>query len=101
MMPQETGQGMKQETIEYFRRRERSERDAVRNASCAEARWAHEQMAEAYARLVEIEELKAAGALAPDKVIAIADAMRDRADAGFGRRSFLAGLVHPPAARQG
>ena len=76
---------MKQETIEYFRRRERAEREAVRNAASDEARWAHQQMATAYARLLEIEELKAAGALAPDKVIRISEALRAR-DAAEHRR---------------
>jgi hypothetical protein len=47
----------------------------VRNAACDEARWAHQQMATAYARLVEVEELKAAGALGPDKVIRLCEAL--------------------------
>ena len=78
---------MKADSIQYFRARERAEREAVVAASCEESRWAHEQMALAYARLIELEELKAAGALAPGKVISIADAMRDRDNAEYGRRS--------------
>jgi hypothetical protein len=97
------GIGVTQATIEYYRARAAAERTAAANAACEQARWAHEQMAEAYARRVEIEALKAAGALAPGKVIAIADARRDRieGDAGFGRRSGLFGLAHPATARQG
>jgi hypothetical protein len=78
---------MKHEPIEYFRRRERAEREAVRNAACDEARWAHQQMATAYAQLVEVEALKAGGALAPDKVIRISEALRARDGAEHrGRR---------------
>ena len=69
---------MKTQSMDYFRARERAEREAVRNAACEQARWAHEQMADAYARLVELEELKAAGELPPGKVIPIADALRER-----------------------
>jgi hypothetical protein len=89
MPPQETGQGMKQESIEYFRRREQAEREAVRNASCAAARRAHEQLATAYATLVELEELKAAGKIPPGKVITIAAALRAREDTEYGRCASL------------
>ena len=78
---------MKMQSIDYFRARERAEREAVRNAACEQARWAHEQMADAYARLVELEELKAAGAVPAGKVIAIAEVLRGREDAEYGRRS--------------
>jgi len=71
---------MKQETIDYFRSRQRAERDAMRNATSDEARWAHEQMADAYARLVELEEMKAAG-----KVVSVAEALRARDDTVYGR----------------
>src|SRR5947209_3380945 len=95
------GSGVTHETIAYFRAREAAERAAVASASCDEPRWAHEQMADAYARLVEIEELKAAGALAPGKVIAIADVLRERGGADYERRSAPLGFAHPAAARQG
>jgi len=93
------GQGMKQDCIDYFRDRERAEREAVGNASCEEARWAHEQMADAYARLVDLEELKAAGAIAPDKVVTLADAMRARDDARYGRRAVPLRNAPPAPAR--
>ena len=91
---------MTRETIEYFRARQAAERAAVASASCEEARWAHEQMADAYARLVEIEELKAAGALAPGKVIAIADVLRERGEV-YGRRSAGFGFAHSATANRG
>lgn len=47
---------MKQESVEYYRLREREECEAALNATCDEARRAHGQMAEAYARLVKIHE---------------------------------------------
>jgi hypothetical protein len=71
---------MRGNSIDYFRSRERAEREAVRNASCEDARWAHQQMAAAYARLIELEELKAAGAVAPDKVTTRSEALRARND---------------------
>jgi hypothetical protein len=77
---------MNQESIDYYRRREQAERKAVHKASCVQARWAHQQMALAYARLVELEELKAAGAIPPGKVVALAAAMRARDDADYARR---------------
>jgi hypothetical protein len=77
---------MKQESIEYFRDRARTEWEAVRTASCEEARSAHRQMAEAYARLVALEELKALGALQPGKVVTLSEVLRAREDAQYGRR---------------
>jgi hypothetical protein len=41
-------------------------------------------MAEAYARLVKIEELKSVGA---GKLVSFADALRSRDDAEYGRRT--------------
>ena len=79
---------MRENSIDYFRSRERAEREAVRNASCEGARWAHQQMAMAYARLIELEELKAAGAVAPDKVITRSEALLAR-DAEYGRSTVL------------
>jgi hypothetical protein len=76
---------MRGNSIDYFRSRERAEREAVRNASCEDARWAHQQMAAAYARLIELEELKAAGAVAPDKVTTRSEALRARNDSEYGR----------------
>ena len=40
-------------SIEYFRGRERVEREAARNATCDEARRSHEQLAAEYAALIE------------------------------------------------
>jgi hypothetical protein len=89
---------MTQGTIEYFRGRAVAERDAVRNASCDEARVVHEQLAAAYARLVEIEELKAGGALAPGQVMSLAEALRARDDAMYGARAqLLPGVTATPA----
>src|SRR5438309_4138090 len=77
---------MKHETIDYCRHRLAAEREAAASAACEAARWAHEQMADAYARRIEIEELKAEGALPPGKVIMVADVLRARGDAVLGRR---------------
>ncbi len=77
---------MAQQAIEYFRDRERTERAAALIASCEQAREAHRQMAEAYARLVALEELKALGALPPGKVVTLAEAFGARDDVHYGRR---------------
>ena len=77
---------MKRETVDYFRMRERAERQAVANSACEEARRVHQQLADAYARLVELEDLKAAGAIAPGKVTSVSEALRSRADPVYGRR---------------
>jgi hypothetical protein len=77
---------MKQQAIDYFRDRERTERAAAVSASCERAREAHRQMAEAYARLVALEELKAIGALPPGKVVTLAEAFGARDDVPHGRR---------------
>ena len=69
---------MKPETIEYLRGREEAERAAVGNATCEAARRAHEEMANAYARRVQIEEVKSAGALPSGRVITLAEAQRER-----------------------
>jgi hypothetical protein len=89
---------VKSETIEYLRRRVRAEREAAARAGCAESRWAHEQMAGSYARLVELEELKAAAALAPAKVVALAAALRARDDAEH-RRCLSRFRNEPPVVR--
>jgi hypothetical protein len=91
---------MTQATIEYFRGRARAERDAVRDAASAEARAVHEQLAAAYARLVEIEELKALGALAPGKVVNLAEALRARDDALCGAPPQPLGRVTATPARR-
>jgi len=54
---------LKQESVEYYRLREREECEAALNATCEEARRAHGQMAEAYARLVKIHEPEQLGDL--------------------------------------
>ncbi len=85
------------ESIDYFRGREQAEREAVRGASCEEARWAHEQLAQAYARLIELEELKACGSLPAGKVINVADALRARGDSEYGRRRAAPAATRLPA----
>jgi hypothetical protein len=94
------GAAMKQETIEYFRRREQAEREAVLTASCEEARWAHQQMAAAYARLLEVEVLEASGALPAGKVISLCDSLRAREHAEFGRRRAILRNAPEPSARR-
>jgi hypothetical protein len=97
---------MKQETIEYLRGRVQAERAAVLNAACEEARAAHQQMAEAYARRLEIEELNAAGKLPPGRVTSIAEGLRRR-DQAVGRGPFAGSggapltLLPPLSAREG
>lgn len=40
---------MDQSSQEYFRRRERAERAAAKRASCPQARWVHQELAQHYA----------------------------------------------------
>lgn len=47
---------MENELLDHYRERARAECEAALNASCAEARRAHAEMAAAYDRLVEIAE---------------------------------------------
>ena len=47
---------MHEESAEYYRARERAELAAAKTATCPEARRAHEEMAKAYAKLVETRE---------------------------------------------
>ena len=42
-----------QQTRDYYRSREQTERAAARKATCPEARRAHEELANFYARLVK------------------------------------------------
>ena len=44
---------MQENSAEYYRARERAERLAAKEAACPEARRAHHELAQAYARLVE------------------------------------------------
>ena len=81
---------MKQETIEYLRGRVLAEREAALNATCEEARAAHQRLADAYARRLEIEELKAAGELPPGQVTSIAEVLGLR-DRPVGSGSLAAG----------
>jgi hypothetical protein len=90
---------MTQKTIEYFRSRERAEREAMGTATCVEARQVHEQMADAYARLVQLEDLKAAGAIPSGKVVTIAEALRKRDGHQYGRRSAGGAIAVFPLAR--
>ena len=50
---------MKKESVNYFRERERAEREAAKTATCDQARWAHQEMAESYARLLNGAQPKA------------------------------------------
>ena len=43
---------VKEQSTAYFRERERVEREAAKNATCDAARWAHQEMAESYARML-------------------------------------------------
>ena len=54
---------MRQNPAEYYRARELAERAAAKTASCAEARRAHEEMAQAYARLIDTSEAHAVSAV--------------------------------------
>jgi hypothetical protein len=47
---------MQENTAEYYRARERAERAAAKEAACPQARRAHQELAQAYARLVETRE---------------------------------------------
>ena len=49
---------MKERSINYFREREKAEREAALNATCDQARWAHQEMAESYARMLKAAEPK-------------------------------------------
>jgi len=52
------GRRVKHKSIDYFRERERVEREAAKNATCEHARWAHQEMADSYARLLQTAEPK-------------------------------------------
>ena len=61
---------MTHQEIEYFRRRERQERAAAKNAHSAAARGVHQQMAEYYAAILDgltlmdpVSSLRTCGAL--------------------------------------
>jgi hypothetical protein len=69
---------VRDESLEYYRQRARAECEAAFNASCATARRAHAELAQAFERLAEIAELEQQGALPPGKVITITDALRER-----------------------
>jgi len=43
---------VKRQSIAYLKERERAEREAARNATCDQARWAHQEMADSYARML-------------------------------------------------
>ncbi|NUS99881.1 MAG: hypothetical protein HOP96_02755 [Sphingomonas sp.] len=53
---------MSQAYADYYRNREQAEREAAQNATCPQARRAHKQMANAYARLVHDGAGESAGA---------------------------------------
>ena len=75
---------MKQESIHFYRLRERAECEAALNAASAKARHAHAEMANAYKHLAEIAELEQRGELPPGKVASMADALHHREDAEIG-----------------
>ena len=54
---------MQQNPAEYYRARERAERTAAKNASCPEARRAHQELAQAYARLIDTSRAHAVSAV--------------------------------------
>lgn len=75
---------MEPESVEHYRARARAESEAALNASSAEARHVHAQMAEAYERLAEIAELEQRGELPPGKVTSLAEALRHREQTELG-----------------
>jgi hypothetical protein len=75
---------MERDSVDYFRKRARDECEAALNASCKEARHAHAEMASAYARLVELHELKQTGALAAGKVTSMAETLHNREQTVYG-----------------
>jgi hypothetical protein len=61
------GKSMRGEAVDYFRMRERAERAAALNASCEQVRAVHEEMACAYARLIEREDISQSDALTSEE----------------------------------
>lgn len=45
-------------SVDYFRERERVEREAAKNATCDAARWAHQEMADSYARMLQAKAVR-------------------------------------------
>jgi hypothetical protein len=75
---------LKHESVEYYRLRERDECEAALNATCDQARRAHAQMAQAYARLIELHELEQLGALPLGKVTSLSEALHERDQTAYG-----------------
>jgi hypothetical protein len=75
---------LRRESVDYYRGRASDEREAALNASCDEARRAHNEMAKAYARLVELHDLQGRGALPPGKVTSMSEILHDRDKAEYG-----------------
>lgn len=75
---------MKRESVEYYRLRERDECEAALNATCPQARKAHAQLAQAYARLVELHELEQLGAFPSGKVTSMSEALHEREETAYG-----------------
>lgn len=75
---------MENESLDYYRARARNEREAAAGASCDEARHAHEVMADAYARLVELAELQDRGEVPPGKVTSLAETLHQRERTEYG-----------------
>ena len=75
---------MKRDSVDYYRARAGDELKAARNAACPKARQGHEELANAYERLLEIADLEQRGELPEGKVTSLADAARDREQSEVG-----------------
>jgi hypothetical protein len=83
---------LKHESLSYYRARVRQECEAALNALCPEARRAHAEMAKAYARLVEIAELREVGELSPGKLTSMSEVLHYRDHTEYGGHAPKAGL---------
>ena len=63
---------------DYYRGRARDECEAALNATSAAARRSHAEMAKAYQRLIELDELERLGSIPPGEVTSISKAPHDR-----------------------
>ena len=62
---------MNESVIDYFRRRERAERNAAELATCDAARRAHEELATAYSERLSSEDLECAGERVGDDLLEV------------------------------
>ena len=81
---------------DYYRGRARDECEAALSATSAAARRSHSEMARAYQRLVELDELERRGSIPPGKVTRLSDALHDREE-----MERAAGAVAVPLLRPG